>query len=286
MRLFLVTVGGLVLAFASAVSLACAGSAETGQTDRVGDLIKELGDERFIKREKASKALEEIGEAALPGLRKAAASKNEEIRLRAQRLVANIEKKGGVLFNGKDLTGWQVESGSPEQWKVEDGAIVGRSGDYRTRNYLLSVQDYSDFTLRLEFLLEQNSGGGVVVRGLDGERIVDSSCDHPVLKLTDPAKFHEYCSGTTHFLKDQKQHCRPTEDLKLATGTWHALKITVRGQSCQVTMAGKKVVDLRADPDVRGGMVPGLKRDAGKIGFQAHTGTIRFRNVRLEAVKS
>ena len=32
--------------------------------------------------------------------------------------------KGNKTFNGKDLTGWL---GDPEYWKVEDGAIVGRS---------------------------------------------------------------------------------------------------------------------------------------------------------------
>src|SRR5262249_39083300 len=50
------------------------------------------------------------------------------------------------LFNGKDLTGWHVESGDRARWAVEDGAIVGKSSDGLKRNYLLTDRDYDDFT--------------------------------------------------------------------------------------------------------------------------------------------
>jgi hypothetical protein len=249
-------------------------------------LIRQLGSPKFKEREAAEQRLSLLGKPALAALREAAASGgNAEVRLRAGRIAEGIRLKLGYLFNGRDLTGWQVESGDARQWSVEGGAIIARSTDYRTRNYLLSTRDYADFTLRLEFMLDPGSGGGVVLRGRDGEKIVEDCCDHPVLKLTDPAKFRDYCSGTTHFLKDYKQHCRPTEDLKLPAGAWHAAQITVRGETCTVVLAGKKVVDIRLDPNYRGGLVPGLKRGKGRIGFQAHTGTVRFRNVHIEQLK-
>jgi hypothetical protein len=229
--------------------------------EEVKRLIRQLGSPKFTKREAAERRLDAIGEPALAALWKAALSSSAvEARDRAGRLVESIRKKLGYLFNGKDLTGWHVESGAPEQWAVEEGAIVARSGDFRTRNHLLSAKDYADFTLRLEFRLDPGSGGGVVLRGLEGEKVVDNCCDHPVLKLTDPATFRDYCSGTTHFLKDDKQYCKPAEDLKLPAGAWHAAQITVSGDSCTVVLAGKKVVDIRLDPNARGGLVPGLKR--------------------------
>jgi hypothetical protein len=249
-------------------------------------LIRQLGSPKFKEREAAARRLNSIGELALAALQKAAVSSSDaEFRDRAGRLVEAIREDLGYLFNGKDLKGWHVESGAPRQWSVEGGAIVARSGDYRTRNHLLSDKDYADFTLRLEFRLDPGSGGGIVLRGLEGEKIVDACCDHPVLKLTDPATFRDYCSGTTHFLKDDKQYCRPTEDLKLPAGNWLTMQITVRGDTCTAVLAGKKIVDIRLGPNAPGGLVPGLKRSKGRIGFQAHTGTVRFRNISIERLK-
>jgi hypothetical protein len=278
---------GTILCATAAVAFIVWGGALRGGPDkeaaRVTRLIEQLGDDEFETREAATKALAKVGEPALPALRKAsAASADLEVRRRAARLVEVIESNLGYLFNGKDLTGWHVGSGDPRQWKVEGGAIVARSVDYRTRNYLLSARDYTDFTLRFEFLIEPGSGGGVVLRALDGEKIVDENCDHPVLKLTDPATFRDYSSGTTHFVKDANQHCRPIRDLKLRAGAWHAAAITVRGDACVAVLAGKQVVDLRRDRNAREGLVPALGRSEGKIGLQAHTGTMRYRRLQIK----
>jgi len=71
--------------------------------DRTAELIKQLGDDKFTKREAATKELKALGEPALPALQKAAtSSKDAEIRLRASRLVDAIEADG-PFFNGKKL---------------------------------------------------------------------------------------------------------------------------------------------------------------------------------------
>jgi hypothetical protein len=251
---------------------------------KINRLIQQLGDNQFARRQAASKTLAKLGKPALAALRRAAVSSTDaEVRSRARRLVAAIEKKLGYLFNGRDLTGWYVESGNARQWAVKGGAIVARSADYRTRNYLLSKKEYADFTLRLEYKVDPGGGGGVVIRALPGEKIVSTvDVDHPVLKLNDPGKFPDYWTGTTHFVKDARQYIRPAKDLKLPAGTWHTLELTVRSDSCSAVLDGKKTVALRLDRRYRGAFVPGLKRTRGRIGLQAHTGTIRFRHVRIK----
>src|SRR5262249_21643885 len=159
-----------------------------------------------------------------------------------------------------------------KQWAVEDGAIVARSRDYKTRNYLLSNKDYGDFTLRLEFMIEPKSGGGVVIRALDGEKIAGDAVDHPILKLGSS-------SGGTHFVKDDTQGARSREAVMLPSSVWHTLEITMRGEALTAILAGKKIADIRPDPNYRGSFVPALKRLRGKIGLQAHTGTMRYRRV-------
>ncbi|UCD29916.1 MAG: DUF1080 domain-containing protein [Planctomycetota bacterium] len=69
------------------------------------------------------------------------------------------EKKDGyeLLFNGKDLTGW---SGTPENWSVENGELVGRAADLK-HNIFLSYtrKQYADFILRFSAkLINHNSG--------------------------------------------------------------------------------------------------------------------------------
>lgn len=191
-----------------------------------------------------------------------------------------------TLFNGKDLTGWHVGSGNPKQWSVENGVIVARSPNAGYRNYLLSNKDYTDFTLRLEFMIEPGGKGGVVMRAIEGEQIVGGAVDHPILKINDHAAAPKYWTGTTHFVKDEKQFAKPTEDPKLPTGVWHTLAMTVRGETLTAAVGGKKIVDLRLDPKHGGNFLPGLKRVKGKIGLQAHTGTMRYRGVQISELQA
>ena len=46
--------------------------------ERAADLVKQLGDEKFANRERATRELIDIGEPALPSLRKAAAASDPE----------------------------------------------------------------------------------------------------------------------------------------------------------------------------------------------------------------
>src|SRR5688572_22928826 len=64
-----------------------------------------------------------------------------------------------ILFNGKDLTGWEASFGAPvatqrkveDVWQVKDGAILCLGGA-RNGGWLHTVKNnYSDFELQLEF---------------------------------------------------------------------------------------------------------------------------------------
>jgi uncharacterized protein (TIGR03067 family) len=62
--------------------------------ERIVQLIRQLGDDNFRKREAASKQLTAIGEPALPALKKAAASDADaEIRRRARGIVQTITSR-------------------------------------------------------------------------------------------------------------------------------------------------------------------------------------------------
>jgi gas vesicle protein len=60
---------------------------------RITQLVKQLGDDDFNEREKASAALDALGVHAFDALRQAVKSTDEEVRKRAETLVGKIEKR-------------------------------------------------------------------------------------------------------------------------------------------------------------------------------------------------
>jgi hypothetical protein len=69
------------------------------------------------------------------------------------------------LFNGKDLSGWTIAAGRggaaasatgttpPPAWKVENGVLIGGQG---VRGSLVTVGQYKDFELELDFMLAEH----------------------------------------------------------------------------------------------------------------------------------
>ena len=67
------------------------------------------------------------------------------------------------LFNGKDLTGWQVFGGKEEAWGAEDGTLFTKGGG---GGWLLTDKEYSDFEIYVDFKMPADGGGnsGVALR--------------------------------------------------------------------------------------------------------------------------
>jgi hypothetical protein len=84
---------GLMLALTFALSAAPPASDAKADSERIAQLIKQLGSEDFAEREKASSELEQFGIAALPALREAARSRDPETKSRAEALVERLVKK-------------------------------------------------------------------------------------------------------------------------------------------------------------------------------------------------
>jgi hypothetical protein len=75
-------------------------------------------------------------------------------------------QKGGdfvSLFNGKDLQGWEKHSGEAE-YRVEDGAIVGKTVANTGNTFLCTPKKYGDFILEFEFKVAPELNSGVQFR--------------------------------------------------------------------------------------------------------------------------
>ena len=83
-----------------------------------------------------------------------------------------------VLFDGKNLSRWELDGGKEPKWKVENGymEVVGGTGSIRTKD------KFADFQLHLEFatpsVVKGNSQGrgnsGILLNGVYEIQVLDS----------------------------------------------------------------------------------------------------------------
>ena len=83
-----------------------------------------------------------------------------------------------VLFDGKDLSGWESLSGGPAGWKVEKGfmEVAPGTGDIRTRRELGSMQLHLEFAspARVEGDSQGRGNSGVFLMGLYEVQVLDN----------------------------------------------------------------------------------------------------------------
>ena len=67
------------------------------------------------------------------------------------------------LFDGKSLDGWSKKNGWAE-YRIEDGAIVGKSVDKSPNTFLATEKNYGDFILELEVKVDTGLNSGIQFR--------------------------------------------------------------------------------------------------------------------------
>jgi predicted Ser/Thr protein kinase len=199
-----------------------------------------------------------------------------------------------ALFNGRDLSGWVVDGGGPDEWWVEDGILVTAATRNGPKTWLLTERDVGDFILRFEYQLNRGANSGLAFRAVPGERPVlrpggppTPAPYHLQVELTDDAapRWAKLPTGQVHGgASTDGPALKPVRPARLnPTGEWNAAEVVLRGRSLRVTINGQPVQE--ADLTVlagSGSRYPGLARSAGRVGFQQHTGTAKFRDIRLQ----
>jgi Domain of Unknown Function (DUF1080) len=196
-------------------------------------------------------------------------------------------KGATVLFNGKDLSGWQTLDGKPAEWKVEDGymEVVPGKHDIKTKDTF-----GPDFKVHVEFWLplmadkkdQARANSGVYLQGRYEIQVLDSYMNDT------------YADGSVGALyriiapdKDaQKKAVKPPEQ-------WNTYDITFRGPR---TSDGKviepghitvRLNDVAIIDDGTFSKVPPVPLDdkigtPGPLRLQDHGCKVRFRNIWLK----
>ena len=159
-----------------------------------------------------------------------------------------------LLFYGSSLDDW-TPSGDAE-WREQDGAIVSDSGG---RGLLLTVDQYADFELRIDFLADPGTNSGIFLRTTASPASVLTDCYELNIAPPDNA----YPTGS--FVQRMKVEGIGELD------DWRTFHVeAVRGHF-KVRLDGELILEFEdADPI-----------EKGYIGLQHNQGRIAFRNVKI-----
>ena len=175
------------------------------------------------------------------------------------------------LFNGKDLTGWDVYG--TEQWYVEDGLLVCESGPDKKYGYLATKEYYNDFDLTLEFKQEADGNSGVFFRSFipEGVKINGWQVEVAPKGHGTGGIYESYGRGWIAEITDEQQEI-------LKEGEWNTMRIRVEGDHVTTWLNGEQMVDLKDEK---------IAKAQGRIALQIHDGggiKVLWRNIKLKTL--
>lgn len=190
-----------------------------------------------------------------------------------------------ALFNGVDLDGWRMAGGG--SFVVDDGVLSAVPGD--ELGLLWSTTPTPpDFVLRCEWRCSRaDDNSGVFVRFPDCNR---RGYDNPAYvgvhfgfevqidDLGSPDGADRQRTGAIYGEPRQAFDLRPA----LPIGQWNRFEIRVHGQTYTVGLNGTQV--SRFDNPHEGRGLASKPNAPSFVGLQAHTGTVAFRSLELEAL--
>ncbi len=183
------------------------------------------------------------------------------------------------LFNGKNLRGW-TQRGGKATYKVKDGTIVGYSKTNTDNSFLCTKQDYSDFILEFDFLVDDALNSGVQLRS-HSTKDYQNGRVHGYQFEIDPSprawSGGIYDEARRGWLYPMIKNVPAQTAFK--NNEWNHARVEAIGQRIRTWVNGIACVDLIDDADASGFIalqVHSIGRDTSKEGK-----TIAWRNIRI-----
>lgn len=200
-----------------------------------------------------------------------------------------------TLFDGKTLTGWEQHSGTAE-YRVEDGAVVGKTVAGTGNSFLCTSKKYSDFILEVEFKVDPSMNSGIQFRSnyytketeveiAGKKKKFPADRVHGYQFEIDPsARAYTggvYDEGRSGWLFDLKNNEAARKAFK--QGEWNLARIECKGNHIKTSINGVPAADLTHDLTREGVIalqVHGIGKKAEAVGKE-----VRWRNIRIQELK-
>jgi hypothetical protein len=205
--------------------------------------------------------------------------------------LSSAEKSGGwtLLFDGTTLHNWRsLKSETPGAgWKAVDGALTteGKAGD------LVSVGEFGDFELSLEWKVSEGANSGIIYRvGLSEDATYRTGPEYQVLdnvKAEDNKQANHLAGSLYDLVASPKDFTKPV-------GQWNEARIVVRGWKVQHWLNGQKTVEVDLGSPEGKALIAGSKFKTmpkfatllrGHIALQDHGQPVSYRNVKIRELK-
>ena len=192
--------------------------------------------------------------------------------IKIKELPRKAESKTVSLFNGKDLTGWEL-FGSMRVSVDEEGNLVTQNGEDLEYGYLGTREYYKDFDLTCEFKQMSNGNSGLffhsfVHGGYASNKVNGWQCEVAPKGNDTGGIYESYGRGWLVQIPDEK------EDI-LKEGEWNTLRLRVEGNKVQTWLNGEAMIEIEDE-------LIGSK--TGRIMLQIHDGNnikVLWRNFNL-----
>lgn len=163
----------IVLTVATAAGPVSAEPTKRSQPERIADLVRQLGHDKFREREAAAKELSEIGVPALDALQRAAASSRDpEIRQRAGHVIRAIaaDWQGTWECVAHHADGKLVTRAPPytSRWSFLGLAMTAQTqGDGTvTQRGRLEIVEAGDHSYKVNYVIIEGNGRGETLLGI------------------------------------------------------------------------------------------------------------------------
>ncbi len=183
------------------------------------------------------------------------------------------------LFNGKDLTGWKQLNGEAK-YNVSDGTIVGTTVANTPNSFLVTEENYSDFILEVEMLLEDDFNSGIQFRSesrpdyMDG-RVHGYQCEvDPSDRAWSAGIYDEARRGWLYPLE-----LNPDARSAFKHGEWNKYRIECIGTDIKTYLNDVQVAHLIDDMTTEGF----IALQVHSINDESMAGkNIRWKNIRIK----
>jgi hypothetical protein len=178
------------------------------------------------------------------------------------------------LFNGKDLTGWNlINEKQINGFKVVDGVLVNdpvqpEGAPHISYGNLRTKQEFEDFNLKLEVNVPEGSNSGVYLRGMYEIQVMDSY----------KRELNPHNMGAVY------SRIKPSVNAEKPAGTWQSLDITLCDRHATVILNGTKIIDNQPIYGPTGGAMKSDVFSPGPLYLQGDHGKVSYRNIVLTPI--
>jgi hypothetical protein len=211
--------------------------------------------------------------------------------------LAKHHEKGDLksIFNGKNLDGWTQKNGTAT-YRIEKGAIVGKTKEGSPNSFLCTDKLYGDFELQFEVkLINDELNSGVQIRSQTKElndkeksrgdkfgRVNGPQVEIEATKEKGAESGYVYGEAIGGWMTP-KEKLIPHKNFK--NGKWNKYRILAKGPVIKTWVNGNQVSDLKDEEKYK-------SHSKGFIGLQVHSikkGTgpyeVAWRNIKIKELE-